>query len=375
MNSVTIQENVSLARFTTLGVGGPARYFCVATSEAEIQEGLAFAEGHGLPVFVLGGGSNLLVADAGFPGLVLQAALHGVTFAGEESDGAVRVTAGAGEDWDAFVGNCVERNLAGVECLSGIPGWVGGSPVQNIGAYGQEVSETIVSVCVYDRRERRSVVLPAADCGFAYRTSLFNTVARGRYLVLSVTFDLTPGGAPLLRYGDVRRYFEERGEASPSLPAVREAVRAIRARKSMLLQPDDPDCRSAGSFFKNPIVSLDVFAAIEAAARVAGVLAAGESVPHYTDSAGVKVPAAWLIERSGFSRGYGTGRVGLSRKHTLAIVNRGDATAGDVLALVDEIRAGVHARFGVTLHPEPVFVGFDRSEDIDAAGSQQSDDS
>ena len=352
-----IQEQVPLGPFTTLGVGGPAQYFAEASSEAAALDALAWAEARRLPAFVLGGGSNLLVADEGFPGLVVRVSLKGIS--ARDEDEATVITAGAGEDWDALVNLCVERNLSGNECLSGIPGSVGGTPVQNVGAYGQEVSETIAAVRAYDRQERRVVELTNAECGFGYRASVFNTSRRDRYLVLAVTYRLTRGGRATTRYADVRSFFAGRSD-EPSLHEVRAAVRLIRARKAMLLLPGDPDCRSAGSFFKNPVVSPEAFAAIEAAAGAGGVVMAGERVPRYDAPAGqVKVPAAWLIERSGFHKGYGRGRVGLSTKHTLAVVNRGGATAREVIELVREIQGQVRERFGVALSPEPVFVGFE----------------
>jgi UDP-N-acetylmuramate dehydrogenase len=349
-----IKQNVMLAPFTTLGIGGPAAYFAEAVTESSVLEALSFAEQRELPVFILGGGSNVLIADEGFPGLVLRLAIPGIATRHEE--GKVIVTAGAGEDWDALVGYCVEREWAGIECLSGIPGLVGGTPVQNVGAYGQEVSETIVGVRAYDRQEKRLVELTNADCGFSYRASIFNTTARDRYIVFSVTYALTPHGRAMLRYPDLKNFFAGR-RRRPSLDQVREAVRTIRASKAMLLVPGDPDCQSVGSFFKNPVVSPEAFAQIEAAARA--VLAPEEQMPRY-DAPGerVKVPAAWLIERAGFAKGYQRGRVGLSSKHTLAIINRGGATAREVLELMREIQAQVRARFGVDLVPEPVFVGF-----------------
>jgi len=351
-----IKENVRLAPFTTLGIGGPARHFAEATSEGAVLEALAFADRRKLPVFILGGGSNILVADEGFPGLVLRIAVTGVS--ARDEGGTVLITAGAGEDWDAFVRRCVEGDLAGNECLSGIPGSVGGTPVQNVGAYGQEVSETIVTVRVYDRKEKRMVDLTNAECGFSYRTSIFNTSASNRYIVLAVTYALIPRGRPALRYADVQNFFAGRAEL-PSLREVREAVRTIRARKAMLLTPGDPDCQSAGSFFKNPVVTAASFAEIEAAAEAHGVIGAGEHVPRYQAPHNqVKVPAAWLIERSGFAKGYRRGRVGISTKHTLAIVNRGGATARELLDLMHEIQERVRERFGVGLTPEPVFIGF-----------------
>ena len=300
-----------------------------------------------LPIFVLGGGSNLLVADTGFPGLVIKIGVNGIEWMHEDHRTIVR--AGAGEEWDRLVALCVERGLAGIECLSGIPGSVGGTPVQNVGAYGQEVSEVLVSVRAYDRDADRVIELSRDDCRFTYRTSLFNTVAKDRYVVLQVTYSLTKGGAVSLRYPDVQREFEGR-TGSPTLAEVRAAVRRIRARKAMLLVEGDPDCLSAGSFFKNPIVTEEEFATLQSIT--------GPTVPQYPAIQGkVKTAAAWLIERAGFAKGYSLGPVGLSTKHTLAVVNKGGATANDVLRLAREIRAGVRDRFGIELTPEPVLVG------------------
>ncbi len=339
-----IKENVQLAPFTTLGIGGEASFFVEAETEDELIEAIQFAEHRGLPVFILGGGSNVLVSDAGFHGLVIRVAIKGIEW-GEQ------VTAGAGEDWDGFVRQCVQRNLAGVECLSGIPGLVGGTPVQNVGAYGQEVSETITKVRAFDRQSKQIVELSNAGCGFSYRTSIFNSTERNRYIVLAVSFALKANGEPALLYPDVKNFFVGRS-GEPTLAEVRQAVIEIRSRKGMVIVPDDPDCRSAGSFFKNPVISVQAFAKLEAAA--------GERPPSFPAADGnVKVPAAWLIERAGFQRGYSKGRVGISSKHTLAIINRGDATAQEVMDLVTEIQVGVQAKFCVALLPEPVFVGFD----------------
>ncbi len=351
-----IQTNVPLAPLTTLRIGGPARFFAEAQSESQLLDALALAEQRALPLFILGGGSNVLIADEGFPGLVIRVAIPGVAFRDEA--GAVMVTAGAGEDWDELVRLCVERELAGVECLSGIPGSVGGTPVQNVGAYGQEVSESIVSVRAFDRREQRLVELSNADCRFGYRTSSFNTTARDRYVVLAVSYRLKPHGEPALRYPELKNFFSQ-AAAKPSLREVREAVLAIRARKAMVITPDDPDCRSAGSFFKNPVVTAESFARIEAIARERGLIRTGEAVPNFPAVDGhVKVPAAWLIERAGFQKGYRQGRAGISSKHTLAIVNLGGATAREVVNLMKEIQGRVEEIFGVALLPEPVFIGF-----------------
>jgi UDP-N-acetylmuramate dehydrogenase len=348
-----IRENVPLAPYTTLQIGGPARYFAEVNNESEMFDALEFAEERRQPVFILGGGSNVLIADEGFAGLALRVAIKGVEWGGE-------VTAGAGEDWDELVRQCVDRGLAGVECLSGIPGLVGATPVQNVGAYGQDVSETIISVRVYDRRENRVSELSNAECRFSYRSSVFNTSARDRYIVLAVTYGLKPGGDPAIRYPEVKNFFagDPTKTLSPSLKDVRQAVRAIRARKAMLLIPGDPDCRSAGSFFKNPVVAQDVFERIEETARTKSLIRPDERVPSFpANDGGVKVPAAWLIERAGIGKGYRKGRAGVSSKHTLAIVNLGGATAGEVLELVREIQEKVVETFGVDLQPEPVFMG------------------
>ena len=348
--SPRIQKNVPLAPLTTLGIGGAARFFVEAGSEDELLAGLEFAEQRRLPVFILGGGSNLLIADEGFPGLVIRVALKGIVW-GEQ------VTAGAGEPWDEFVGQCVQRNLAGVECLSGIPGSVGGTPVQNVGAYGQEVSETITNVRALDRQSKRIVELSNADCRFGYRAGIFNSTEKERYVVLAVTYALRPAGEPALRYPDLKNYFAGRSD-QPTLSEVRQAVIAIRAQKGMVIQPNDSDCRSAGSFFKNPVLTAAAFAQLEAAAQAQGLLREGERVPRFPADGQIKVPAAWLIERAGFQKGYAKGQAGISSKHTLAIINRGNATAREVLALVREIQQRTAAKFGVHLTPEPVFVGF-----------------
>src|SRR5262245_25339611 len=352
-----IQQNVPLAPLTTLRIGGPARFFAEAREEDELLAAFSFAEQRGLHLFILGGGSNALVADEGFPGLVVHVALKGVTWR-DEGDRVVCV-ARAGEDWDEFVSRCVERDLAGVECLSGIPGSVGGTPVQNVGAYGQEVSETITSVRVFDRLAGGFAELSNEQCRFGYRASVFNTTARDRYVVTSVTYALKPHAEPAIRYPDLKNFFSN-ASTKLSLSQTREAVRDIRARKAMLIVPDDPDCRSAGSFFKNPVVTSEAFLRIKAIAEERNLIGADERVPNFPALDGkVKVPAAWLIERAGFQKGYNRGRVGLSSKHTLAIVNRGGATAREVTGLMKEIQERVAETFGVHLTPEPVFVGFE----------------
>ena len=345
-----LQENVPLARLTTLQVGGPARYFAEAKTCAEVSAAVAFSRARNLPLFVLGGGSNLVVADAGWPGLVLKMAIAGTET--READDKTIFEVGAGEEWDHFVSQAVSRNCAGLECLSGIPGSVGGTPVQNVGAYGQEVSETIESVMVLDLKDGQMHELCNDACGFSYRTSIFNTTQKGRYIVLRVTYALTPGGKPRIEYADLKKHFSGWAKA-PTLADVRHAVRQIRANKGMLITPGDEDCRSAGSFFKNPVLSPEHYE--ELARRAASK---GLQVPSYPAlEAQRKVSAAWLVEHSGFSKGYTVGRVGISRKHALAIVNRGDASAEEVLALKQSIQDRVAEIWGIRLEPEPVLVG------------------
>lgn len=352
-----IEENQPLAPYTTFGIGGPARWFVEAKNEDEIAEAVAWAHQHSIDLFVLGGGSNLLVSDSGFNGLVLRIALAGIAAAARK-DHKIYACA-AGENWDAFVERAARDNNAGIECLAGIPGTVGGTPVQNVGAYGQEVASTIVCVRAFDRELRSFVEFSAAECGFAYRRSRFNSTDRGRYIVTRVDYRLTPGGAPTLRYADLQRAFAERpeGKSAPSLTEVTAVVRRIRQSKGMLLVEGDRDCRSAGSFFKNPVVT--EAQALEIAAGSEKEL---PRFPAGTESAGkVKLPAAWLIEQAGFRKGYAMGPAAISSRHTLALVNRGGATAHEILALASAIRAAVAARFGIQLEMEPVLVGLNEN--------------
>ena len=350
---MNILENVALAPLTTFKVGGPARYFAEPKTCNEVAEAVQYARSRNLPLFVLGGGSNLVVSDAGWPGLVLRIAIPGIDERSNSDDGKTLFEVGAGEEWDRFVARAVARNCAGVECLSGIPGSVGGTPVQNVGAYGQEVAETITSVLTLDLRDGQIRELCAEACGFSYRTSIFNTSERGRFVILRVTYSLIPGGKPRIQYADLKKHFAG-FQQTPSLTSTREAVRRIRASKAMLITPGDEDCRSAGSFFKNPVLSAEQYDELNKRATAKGL-----QIPSYPAlDAQRKVSAAWLVEHSGFSKGYSSGRVGISRKHALAIVNRGDATAADILALKDHIQERVEELWGIQLEPEPVFVGF-----------------
>lgn len=343
-----IEENVPLAPLTTIGIGGPARFFFRASGVDEIRAALAWAHERELPLFLLGGGSNLLISDAGFDGLVIHIDLRGITIESEDRHAMVKVA--AGEPWDAFVAYAVSHGWAGIECLSGIPGSTGATPIQNVGAYGQEVSETIVRVEALDRTTDRVTWFTKWDCRFGYRSSLFKNYERDRYIVLSVTFRLERGGCATIRYPELQKYVADRGVSTDDLQGVRDSVIAIRKRKGMVLDPADPDTRSDGSFFMNPVLSGDAY---EAFARIA------PEAPHFPSGDEVKLSAAWLIERSGFQKGFTHGRVGLSTKHTLAIVNRGGGTAKEVLELVRMIQKEVRERFGVEMHPEPNFVGFE----------------
>ena len=348
-----LQENVPLAPLTTFRIGGPARFLVAAQSAVDVQRAVAFAQSKSLPLFVLGGGSNLVVSDSGWPGLVLKVSITGIDRRSAEPDGKVVFDVGAGEPWDRFVSQAVLARCAGIECLSGIPGSVGGTPVQNVGAYGQEVSQTIASVEVFDQKDGQVRELCREACGFSYRSSIFNTTERGRFIILRVAYALTPGGEPHLEYADLKRHFEGR-ETRPDLAETREAVRHIRARKGMLIVAGDSDCQSAGSFFKNPVLTEQQHEDLNQRAAARGL-----TVPSYPAlEKSRKVSAAWLVEKSGFARGYGFGHVGISTKHALAIVNRGGATAAEVLALKDQIQQRVEEIWGVRLEPEPVMVGF-----------------
>jgi UDP-N-acetylmuramate dehydrogenase len=353
---ITIQEKIPLASYTTLQVGGVADYFAEPASESEVLEALRWARGRSLPLFVLGGGSNLLVSDAGFRGLILHVVIGGVESAEHRGRRIYRVGAGLG--WDSFVERAVADRCAGIECLSGIPGSVGGTPIQNVGAYGQEVSESITRVRAIDVATLEAVEFDHAACGFHYRSSRFNRSDQGgepgRYILTQVEYSLRPGGAPRIAYSDLRNYFSRPPHRAtiPSLAQAREAVLEIRRAKGMVLDADDADSRSAGSFFQNPVVSRAEYERI--------AQESGTAVPHFDAGAGqVKLAAAWLIEQSGIAKGFALGAAAISRKHTLALVNRGGATAADILRLKEYVQQRVLDRFGVELHPEPVMLGFE----------------
>ena len=360
-----------LAEYTTLGLGGPARDFMSADSEQDLIDAVRSADRAAEPVLLLGGGSNLVISDEGFPGTVVHVNTRGLTYV-DAGDGAIEVTVAAGLDWDDVVAATAAEGLAGLEPLSGIPGRAGATPIQNVGAYGREVAEVITQVRVYDRQEDRVRVIPNDSCRFSYRASLFKSArleslvsrpgdpstaaGQPRYVVLDVTFRLVRQSLSVpVRYAELAAELGiELGEQA-AVGEVRAAVIKIRSRKGMVLNPGDPDTHSAGSFFFNPVITAAEFAAVEAAAAARGIA----QVPRYPAAGGlVKVPAAWLIERSGFAKGYGApAPARVSSKHTLALVNTGEATTADLLTLAREIVSGVQAAYGVTLTPEPILIG------------------
>ncbi|GAA3285974.1 UDP-N-acetylmuramate dehydrogenase [Dactylosporangium vinaceum] len=338
-------EPRTLAAFTTLRLGGPAGRLIEAATEAEALAALRT----GGDQLILAGGSNVVVADEGFPGTVVLLRTRGI--AAEVRDGAVTLTVAAGHPWDEVVAEAVSRGWSGVESLSGIPGSAGATPIQNVGAYGQEVAETITAVRAYDRERDEIVELPAAGCGFAYRTSVFKH--NPRYVVLSVTFRLRASDRSTpIAYAELARTLGVEPGATAPLEEVRSAVLKLRAGKGMVLDPADPDTYSVGSFFTNPIVPAADFE------RVRELAAEFGTPPSWPAGDAVKLSAAWLIERAGFAKGHGDAArgVSLSGKHTLALTNRGRGTTEALLDLAREIRSGVADHFGVTLHPEPVLV-------------------
>jgi UDP-N-acetylmuramate dehydrogenase len=336
---------VALSDHTTLRVGGAARRMIITETETELIEKVRELDAAGEPLLILGGGSNLLVGDSGFDGTVIKIATRGVDEDTAACSGAV-ITVAAGEPWDPLVSYALERSWSGLEAMSGIPGLVGATPIQNVGAYGAEVSELISTVRTLDRSTGQLKTLFPIECGFGYRTSRFKSDP-GQFLVLSVTFQLPLGSmSQPIRYPELARALGiEVGQRAPA-PEVRQAVLALRTAKGMVLAEDDHDTWSAGSFFTNPLIS-------SAQARTLP-----PDAPRFNQADGmIKTSAAWLIERAGFGKGYGNGAARLSRKHTLALTNRGGATAADLLSLAREIRAGVQTKFDIELVPEPVLVG------------------
>lgn len=342
------QRGVPLAEWTTLGLGGPAQLLVEAGDVASLSAVLDEAQAAASPVLVLGGGSNLVISDDGFAGTVVHVGIKGVHIDVDRAGGAdVLVRAGAGEDWSSLVSLCVAEGLSGIECLSGIPGLAGGAPVQNVGAYGQEVANTIVAVRVWDRHQHCARDLAPSDCGFVYRDSVFKR--RDRYVVTEVSFRLQRSAlSQPLRYPELARQMgRELGQHAP-LELTAQAVLDLRRSKGMVLDAADPDTRSAGSFFTNPVLE-DV--------QLARLLELAPDIPRFPAPSGTKVPAAWLVEKAGFAKGYGQGAAAISSKHALALTACPGGTTADLLALARAVRDGVRARFGVRLEPEPVLVG------------------
>jgi UDP-N-acetylmuramate dehydrogenase len=350
-----VQSDVELATFTTMGVGGPARWFVEGNTETDICRAVEWARERTVHVQVLGGGSNVVIADAGVDALVILINVRGV----DESlaEGHVVYSVGAGEPWEAVVARSVDDNAAGLECLSGIPGRVGGTPVQNVGAYGQDVSGSITCVRAVDRLTAAPRLFTNPECNFGYRTSRFKTTDVDRFIVTQVEFALRAGGAPTIEYADVVNHFERSATGPPTLAQVRSAVLDIRRRKGMVIEAGNAANQSCGSFFVNPLVSRDQLRRIESVVA--------STVPHYpVDASTVKVPAAWLIERAGFEKGTARGTVGISPFQAQAIINLGSASAADVLALATDVKHAVWNVFGISIVPEPVFIGFSSSPDL-----------
>jgi len=353
---INLQQDVSLAEHTTIKLGGKAKYFVECSTTEEIRAALRVAVEYAMPVHVLGGGSNTIFRDEGFDGLVVKMDLRGIQFFREPD--AVRVVVAAGEEWDAFVRSCVTAGLAGVECLSGIPGLVGAAPMQNIGAYGQEVAETIVQVKAIDRASLQDVRFSNKECKFSYRRSRFNTEDMNAFVITEVSFRLRPEGKPTLNYPELQQQVASSVDLSALQPgleqlaAVREAVLALRRKKSMVIDPSDPNTRSVGSFFKNPILSRSALEDLKNRCRALGV---SDQIPTFPFQNDVKVPAAWLVEKAGFTKGYRKKGVGVSARHALALVNF-DGTTRELLLLAEEIENAVLSRFGIRLEREPVIV-------------------
>ncbi|MDD8017316.1 MAG: UDP-N-acetylmuramate dehydrogenase [Bacteroidota bacterium] len=355
-NQLKILENIILARYTTLNLGGAAKYFCTCSTVDELKEALQFARSKKIRSHILGGGSNTIFADDGFNGLIIKIDLKGVSFVEDGND--IHVTAKAGEEWDHFVKQNVEQGFAGVECLSGIPGSVGASPIQNVGAYGQEVKETIEQVKVLDRTTLQEKVLQNGDCGFSYRQSIFKTDDANKFIIVEAIFRLKKNGRPTIHYPEVKKNIEASiplstlGDGRESLEAVRNIVLGLRKKKSMAIDPSDVNTRSAGSFFLNPIVDEKQLAKIIHQWEANGD---GTPIPTFASESKIKIPAAWLIEKSGFKKGYSKNGVGISENHTLALVNRSGTTKA-LLALAKDIQDGVGKQFGIRLAMEPVIV-------------------
>jgi UDP-N-acetylmuramate dehydrogenase len=352
-----IQYSVPLSEHCTIGLGGVASEFCSCDTDEDILQAIDYARSKGLRVHILGGGSNTVFADEGFKGVVLKVNTRGIRLA--EDGGRTILSAAAGEQWDELVTFCIDHDLAGVECLSGIPGLVGATPIQNIGAYGQEVSQTILSLRVFDRESFAEKEFAGRECEFHYRQSRFKSRDAHRYVITEVTFALQRGGRPDIRYPELQNHLDAAVDLNalasgrPVLQAVRSSVLALRRRKSMVIDPGDPNTKSVGSFFINPTLAPADLERMEQRWRLSGN---SDAIPVFSTERGLKVPAAWLLEKAGFHRGYRRGGVGLSANHALALINCGGGTTKELLGLAENIRRDVLELFGIPLEPEPVVV-------------------
>jgi UDP-N-acetylmuramate dehydrogenase len=349
---ITIQEHEPLAPHTSMGVGGSARYWSSSSTLDQLRASIEWAKGRTLAVQILGGGSNTIFADGTYPGLVIKVDLMGIEQIGDDDVDGVTLKVAAGEDWDDFVVHSIGADLSGIECLSGIPGLVGATPIQNVGAYGQEVAQTITEVTALDRDSLEEVTFSGEECGFSYRSSRFKTDDRDRFLITNVCFRLSRGIKPALNYPQLRERMEASGDVTPA--SVREVVLALRRAKSMVLDPQDPNARSAGSYFLNPIIHGPPMDAVEERWHAVGDRSC--EIPKFPESGGrVKIPAAWLVENSGFGKGFRYGQAGISENHALAIVAHGERAA-DVVRLGEMIQEAVEKRFGIRLEREPALV-------------------
>ena len=354
VSHITIKENYPLRELTTFKIGGPARYYTEVSDEHDVLEALAFAKGRNLDIFTLGGGSNLLISDNGFPGLVIHNKITGL--ASRRKGDSILVTANAGHDWDAFTKFCTEHNWQGVECLSGIPGTVGAAPVQNIGAYGQSVENVIEEVRAIDISTGSPTILRNQECRFGYRRSIFNTDEAGRYIITGVDFRLAASGYPHATHHDLKRHFASTPNITPA--QVRDAVLEIRNSKGLLVLDGYERLNSAGSFFKNPVVSRDLF---ECVGKTVHHMGGCENWYWPQTSGELKISAACLIQTAGFIRGYRRGNVGISPWHTLALINYGNATACEVITFARNVQEQVREKFGITLKPEVQYIGLQPS--------------
>lgn len=350
-NKTDVKESFPLADLTTIKLGGNARYFVSCDSEEQIIDALKYAKDNSLEVFVMSGGSNVVFPDSGYDGLVLQVNNKGIEFNDE------MVISKAGEEWDNLVSQCVDRGLGYIECLSGIPGSVGSTPIQNVGAYGQEVKDSIVSVKAIDRDTYEEIEFNNDECGFSYRSSRFKGEDRDKYIITEVTFRLKKNCIPHIRYAELNRYLKSTVNMDALLPGrekltiLRNAILDIRRKKSMVIDPKDRNSVSCGSFFLNPILNEEQFKKFRKYCRRLEL-----KFPSFDDPRGTKLSAAWLIENAGFKKGYRKGNVGISKNHSLALVNYGEGTTEELLELAEEIKEKVEEQFTVELHPEPVIV-------------------